>query len=390
MRTWVKEARRGYDWQKLLPDLAAWTLEAGIAIQQIPAPTFAEEARARHVAALFADFGLDEVDIDAQWNAYGYLRGVDNSTTLMVMAHTDTVFDVDTDLSVRHEGERIYGVGLGDNSMGVAGMLALLKFLRDHAVTPPCGIWFVATSCEEGLGDLRGVRAAFARLRERVNAVINIEGSAFGHVYHAGIGVHRLHITATTEGGHSWLHFGRPSATHAVVQLGARITQLKTPSSPRTTYNIGMIEGGQAINAIATSAGFWLDMRSESQHELDFLVAQVQQLLKEAEEAGVTWHAEPVGERPTGYLDPRHPLVQGAMAALEEVGVRGKLERASTDGNIPLYYGCPCVTIGITSGGNAHRLDEYIETEPIASGVQQLILLALAAVEHATHKADAK
>jgi len=377
MKKLIQQFNQSIVWD-FLGGLAQWTIEESQRIQQIPAPTFQEDARAAYVAQVFQAHGLTDVYIDEQKNAYGRMIGEQRQPALLFMAHTDTVFSAQTDLSLRKEADLIYGPGLGDNSMGVAGMLALLRYLHQQHIRPRHDLWFVATSCEEGLGDLNGVRAAFGRLRDTLGAVINLEGLAFGHVYHAGIAVTRWHITAHTEGGHSWLHFGRPSAIHGLLELGAAICKLNPSANPRTTYNIGLIEGGQSINSIASQAGLWLDMRSEEQEALDILAQQVYSLIQAAQRPGLAYEVKIVGNRPAGFLHSRHPLVLGALAALDEVGVRGTLERGSTDGNIPLHGGCPTVTIGITRGGNAHRLDEYIEMGPVANGLRQLILLALA------------
>jgi acetylornithine deacetylase/succinyl-diaminopimelate desuccinylase-like protein len=228
------------------------------------------------------------------------------------------------------------------------------------------------------------MRAAFDKLRKRINMVINIEGLAFGHIYHAGIAVRRLHITATTSGGHSWLHFGRPSAIHGIVQLGSRITAIKPPTSPRTTYNIGIIEGGQSINTIAATAALWLDLRSEDTDTLHELEQQVRTLVDEAHMNDLDFSVELVGNRPAGHLPNSHVLVEGAMRVLDKIGYRSTLETGSTDGNIPLAAGYPTITIGITRGGNAHRLDEYIETGFVAPGMKQLVTLILAVSTYQT------
>ncbi len=362
-----------------LADLAAWTVEQAIAIQQIPAPTFAERARAEHVAAAFRALDLQQVEIDDLHNVYGLLPGRRSGQPgVMVSAHTDTVFPAETDLSIQREGDQICGAGLGDNSIGVAGLLALVSGLKRAGVTPDCDLWIVAPVREEGLGDLGGMRAAFARLKPSVHSVINVEGLALGHVYHAGIAVRRLKITAQTAGGHSWLHFGRPSAIHSLIQLGARITTLPTPQTPRTTYNIGLIEGGQSINSIATSASMWLDLRSEERGALANLEQIVRREIAAAGSPEIEYSVEVVGDRPAGSIAPDHPLVKRALAVLWQIGLQGTLETGSTDGNVPLSEGCPAVTIGITYGGNAHRLDEYVEMSPVASGIRQLILLTLA------------
>ncbi len=356
---------------------ASQTITRAIDIQQIPAPTFSEDTRAHYVADQFRALGLVEVDIDEVFNVYGLLKGSGDGRGLMVSAHTDTVFPIETDLKIKHEGDLIYGAGLGDNSLGVAGVLFLAEFLQKQAIQLPCDIWFVAPSREEGLGDLGGMKAAYNRLKSQLKAVINLEGMAFGFIYNGGIAVRRLHITTKAEGGHSWLQFGRPSAIHSLMAIGAKIATIHPPNSPRTTYNIGVIEGGHSINSIANDAGMWLDMRSESTEALAKLETNVRQIVAHSVQDGVQFAIEVVGDRPAGQIPDDHPLVQMAQSALATVGITGSLETGSTDANVPLAAGCPAVTIGLARGGNAHRLDEYIDPKPLADGLRQLVALTI-------------
>lgn len=379
MKTQTEKLDQAIDWRGLSA-LSDWVIEQAITIQQIAAPTFAEGQRADHIATSFTKLGLTDISIDSLYNVYGRLAsGATATRALMVCAHIDTVFPKETDLTVRQQDDLIYGPGLGDNSVGVAGMLGVIRALQQHITSAPaCDLWFVATTREEGLGDLGGMKAAFERLRKDIRGVINLEGLAFGHIYHAGIAVRRLCITATAPGGHSWLHFGRESAVHGLMTLGARITALSTPQTPRTTFNIGIIDGGHSINSIATEARLWLDLRSEAPSALASLENTVRELVTATEAGALKFAIEVVGDRPAGSLPQDHPLVSEALAALKLVGVNGSLETGSTDANIPLAAGCPAVTLGVTRGGNAHRLDEYIETRPIAAGLRQILLLVLA------------
>ncbi len=368
--------------QHELTQLARWSLEQGLAIQQIPAPTFDEAARAAYISGQFQELGLQEVSIDEKYNVYGLFKGIESALgALMISAHLDTVFAADTPLETRQEGDLLYGPGLGDNSLGVAGLLAIARVLTSGQVPINCDIWFVATTGEEGLGDLGGMKMAFARLSHQVRAVINLEGMALGHVYRAGIAVRRLHITAKAAGGHSWLHFGKPSAIHGLMQLGARITALKLPAAPRTTYNIGVIDGGTTINAIAAEASLWLDLRSEDGEALAALEKAVRDETDRMSSDELKFTVEVVGDRPAGQIPPDHPLIQIAMSALAQISLRGALEAGSTDANIPLAHGCPAITVGVTRGGNAHRLDEFIEVSPIAAGLHQLILITVGAAQ---------
>ena len=359
-----------------LTEMLNRVIDEAIAIQQIPAPTFHEGQRAAYIRSRFA--GLDAVEVDALHNVYGCLRGVESTLpALLVAAHTDTVFEPDIPLTVHRNGSRIYGPGLGDNSLGVAALLAMVDILRDQPL--PADVWFVANSREEGLGDLGGIRAVYGKLSAQLGAALIVEGIAFGRIYHAGIAVRRLKITCRTAGGHSWLHFGRPSAIHSLVQVAAQIAALQPPESPRTTYNIGMIEGGRSVNSIAPEASMFLDLRSEDRAALTTIENQIAALIDAARSPDVEFAVEVVGDRPAGHIPVSHPLVQMARAVLESMGIHPLYEAGSTDANVLLASGLPTITIGITQGGNAHREDEFIETANILDGLWQLLLLTVGA-----------
>lgn len=350
-----------------------------ITIQQIPAPTFAEKKRALYLKERFQKAGLQAVTSDEVHNVYGCWPGKHaDHPALMVSAHTDTVFPAETDLTVRREGNLVYGPGLGDNSLGVAALLALLDLIKTQVLQPECDVWFVANSREEGLGNLDGIRAMWHTLSDRLGAAIVVEGMALGHIYHGGIAVRRLHVMCKAPGGHSWLHYGRPSATHGLVDFGARILAIDPPTIPRTTYNIGLISGGHSINSLAMEADLYLDMRSEDSTALAKLERQVRAAIDAVKKTGVEFMVDVVGDRPSGQIPTDHPLVQLATAALESANLRPVYETGSTDANVLLANNLPTVTIGISNGSNAHRLDEYIEAEPIAAGLWQFLLLTLA------------
>jgi acetylornithine deacetylase/succinyl-diaminopimelate desuccinylase-like protein len=195
---------------------------------------------------------------------------------------------------------------------------------------------------------------------------------ALGHIYHAGIGVKRYRITAHAEGGHSWLNYGRPSAIHTLVRFAAALTDLNVPAAPRTTLNIGTLSGGTSVNTIAREAWLDLDLRSEDPATLQMMDGRVQTLFEAFARNGSTMESTVTSDRPSGGLKRDHALVQLAARALGEVGLPATFETGSTDANIPLSLGLPCVCIGLTHGANAHRPDEYIETAPLAKGLQAL------------------
>ena len=368
--------------QRAIADLAdpRPILETVIAVQQVPAPTFDERRRGELVCARMRGLGLQDVEHDGIGNVYGRRPGQSVQPGLLVSAHLDTVFPIETDLRIRREGVRVYGPGLGDNSTGVAGLLHLAEVFQRHSLPNQGDVWFVANVGEEGLGDLRGIRAVLDRLRDKVSAVIVLEGCDFGTLHHQAIGVRRYRVAVNAPGGHSWGNFGNPSAIHTLVRLAARIAELNVPRSPRSTYNIGMIEGGTSVNTIAQQASLLLDMRSVSASALDNLVSQVDQLVRAAaEHADVQINVTTVGDRPSGSIPREHPLVQAAVSAYQSVGATISFQQSSTDANIPLSQGIPAICVGITDGGNAHRRDEFIIPENLGRGMQALLLLAMSA-----------
>lgn len=349
-------------------------LELAIAIQQIPAPTFAEGPRAEFVRDRFVAEDLRDVSLDRVGNVYARLPGANKRTPpLVVSAHLDTVFAADTDLRVTRDGKRIHGPGIGDNSMGVASLFGLVWSLRERGLQLPGDVWLAANVAEEGLGDLRGMKAVVDRFGIKARAYLILEGMAFGHIYHRAVGVQRYRISVQTVGGHAWSDYGQPSAVHELAGLATRIASLSLPVSPRTTLNVGKIEGGTGINVLAAHASLELDLRSEDPSMLANLVARVDELIETAARPGVQIHVESIGRRPGGMIPVEHALVKLAVESVRAVGVEPALIGGSTDANQPLSRGYPAVVMGITTGGSAHTPKEYIDVEPIGKGMEAVV-----------------
>jgi acetylornithine deacetylase/succinyl-diaminopimelate desuccinylase-like protein len=350
-------------------------LDLAVAIQQIPAPTFHEGRRAGFVRSRFEADGLQDVALDQDGNAYARLPGAGTGRPLVVTAHLDTVFPSGTDLSMRRDPGRLSGPGIGDNSLGVAGLTGLAWTFQERRVTLPGDLWLVADVCEEGLGDLRGMKAVLERFGQTPQAYLILEGMALGQIYNRALAVRRYRIGVRTSGGHSWIDYGQPSAVHELTALAARITELKVPSKPRTTLNVGTISGGTSVNTIASEAELELDLRSESWETLEEMARRVEELVEAARREGVEVDAVVIGERPAGEIPVEHPLVQKALASLREAGLEPRLNIGSTDANLPLSRGLPALAVGLTTGSGAHTVHEYINTEPLTKGLEQIVRL---------------
>ena len=348
-------------------------LDLAIQIQQIPAPSFFEEERAAFIQDRFEAEGLSDVEIDALGNVFARWPGEGTTPPLILTAHSDTVFPREIDLQITRSPGKIHGPGIGDNSLGIAGLFGLIWSLREQNFTPPGDIWFVVNVCEEGLGDLKGMRGVVDRFGEQPTAYIVVEGMALGQVYHRGLEVQRYRITASTEGGHSWADFGIPSAIHDLAKLVTKLTDIHLPEEPRTSLNVGKISGGTSVNSIAAEASLELDLRSTEMGALQNLVGEVEALVTESNRPNVEFTAKIIGQRPAGEIPEDHPLVRLAVKVLESQGIQPHLNIGSTDANIPLSHGLPCICIGLTNGGGAHTVNEFIHTRPLEKGMAQLV-----------------
>jgi acetylornithine deacetylase/succinyl-diaminopimelate desuccinylase-like protein len=349
-------------------------IDLAIQIQQIPAPTFSEGPRGEFVRGLFLKENLKDVSMDSLGNVFARLPGKQKKAKpLIVSAHLDTVFRASVNLQVKREAGKIIAPGIGDNSLGVAALFGILWSLRERKIELKHDVWFVANVGEEGLGDLRGMRGVVERFDSGVIGYLVLEGMALGHVYHRAIGVRRYRITAKTAGGHSWADYGKPSAVHELAALVTQLTAIRLPRQPRTTMNVGTFGGGTGINVLAAEAKCELDLRSEDPKALVKLIYQVEKLFKDADREGVRIMAEIIGERPAGEIPSDHPLVQLALTCTREQDLDAFLTIGSTDANIPLSRGIPAVVMGISTGGGAHTLYEYIDIDPVAKGMDALV-----------------
>lgn len=355
-------------------DLLDRVLNMAMAVQQIPAPPFAEADRADFVRMAFLKENLSNVEVDEIGNVYARIRGKETTSPIVVSAHLDTVFPAETDLRLVRDPDHLTGPGIGDNSLGVAALFALAWEFGQRSNLPK-DIWLVANVGEEGLGNLRGMRRIVDRFGETPRAYLILEGMGLGKVFHRGLGVRRYRITTRCPGGHSWVDRGEPSALHELARLVTRLTAIPLPKQPATSLNVGVIAGGSGVNVIAAEAYIELDLRSEENRALHELVECVCQLAGEMERENVQVEIQLIGERPAGDIPATHPLVQLAANCLQMVGEEAHLSIGSTDANVPLSMGLPAICIGLTRGEGAHSMKECIQIHPLETGLRQLFAI---------------
>jgi tripeptide aminopeptidase len=373
---------------------ASATTDEQVRITEVAAPPFHEGARAAYMKKLLAAAGL-RVETDATGNVIGEFAGT-SQDIVMLTAHLDTVFPSGTNVTVKREGGRLLAPGISDNGTGLAALVVMARALREAKIRTNSTVLFVADVGEEGEGNLRGMRAVVDTFKKRLKYVIALDGSATEYVTTAALASRRVEIAVSGPGGHSWSDFGLPNPIHALGRGIARFVTARVPESPRTSFNIGEIEGGTSVNSIPSRALMKVDLRSESEAELGkleaFLRESVQSGIDEemaaARDRGMAGSTSMLdlkisvlGVRPAGELPENSPLLAALLAADSRLGNRSRRERSSTDANIPLSLGIPAISLGAGGrSGGAHTIDEWYDPTGRELGLQRVALTLLGVV----------
>ena len=347
----------------------AWTLDQQASICEIPAPPFKEAARAAEYRKRLEALGLTNVRIDAEGNVIGERRGAGGGPTVMISAHLDTVFPEGTDVKVKRAGTTMTAPGIGDDCRGLAVLLATAKAMNAARVRTAGTVLFVGTVGEEGAGNLRGVRHLFTKeLPGKVNYFISVDGTGLD-VTSRAVGSARYRVTYKGPGGHSYGAFGMPNPIHALGRAIAKVGEIQVPTTPKTTFNVGVVSGGTSVNSISATGVMDVDLRSESQAALDTVDARFRAAVSAAlAEENARWPAsrvrltvqvEEIGKRPAGAQPDSALIVRTAVAAGRALGAAPETSASSTDANIPMSLGIPAITIdGGGRGTGAHSLGE--------------------------------
>jgi tripeptide aminopeptidase len=384
---YAPQIRRAF---QFIEKIADETNDEMIRICEIPAPPFKEFARADYIKRRFEQLGLSRARTDEEGNVIAERAGARKNPRVIVSAHLDTVFPEGTDVRVRREGQRLLAPGISDNTAGVASLPALARALDAGELRTEGTIYFVATVGEEGEGDLRGARRLFAsdEFRSGVDAFISLDGPGVERITNRALGSRRYRVTINGPGGHSWGDFGIVNPVHALGRAIARFAAYSAPLAPRTSYNVGIIEGGSSVNAIPERASMIVDMRSVSNDEIDKLEAYLTRVVELAvrEErsqralsgTSLSYEFEKVGDRPSGETPIESRIVQAAIDCSRALGIEPRFDCSSTDSNIPISLGIPAITIG--AGGvssNCHTLAEWYEPVGRELGLKRLLMLAV-------------
>ncbi len=340
-------------------------------IASIPSPTGSESAKANWVLSCLHDLGEQQAYIDAAGNVLCPCQLPETGRFPVYNAHIDTVFNQLRTITPRIDGNILAAPSCGDNSSSVAGLLFLIRMLKELHLTLPSGALFVFNVGEEGLGNLKGIRQVMADWNGRISEVVAVD-CTYDTVVRTAVGSQRYRVDITAEGGHSWMHFGNTNAIAIAADIITGLYALSVPKQPKTTYNIGTISGGTTVNSIAAQAQCTVDLRSESQDALDSLAAAFMSLLEQHRVPGVTITATLLGERPCSRGAMEAPIYERIQTIRRGHGLATPFVSASTDANIPLSMGIPALSFGICRSHGEHTVHETLELDTLEKGLTML------------------
>jgi acetylornithine deacetylase/succinyl-diaminopimelate desuccinylase-like protein len=378
---------------RLFHEERKWIDDRHLEICRVPALTFREQERAEFLQELFADIGVVS-NVDEAGNLIAPLIYDDALPFIAVTAHLDTTISPrrPADVYVDPDGS-LKGPGVTDNGAGLAALMAIARALRDGPVVEPPkrNLLLVANVAEEGEGNLLGMKHLVGRSdwARRISEYLVLDGASTAHITVEALGSRRFEIVLEGKGGHSWNDYGRANPVHAVARAVALLADVELPRSPRATLTVAMVEGGSGINSIASSARAKVDIRSRSSAGMDQVVHSMEEAVRLAVERENRrsvdrlsgYRIREIGHRPAAPRSAENRLAECLLAVDAHLGIRSRLDCASTDANVPLAAGLPAAAIGAGGrGGDAHMPSEWYHPEGRALGLHRIVL-ALAALQ---------
>lgn len=291
------------------------------------------------------------------------------------MAHTDVVFPDTEPFTVRQEEDRLYAPGIGDDTANLVNLLLAARYMAKHRPETSAGILFVADSCEEGLGNLKGCRKLMETYGSRIKEVVSFD-CGIPALVNAAVGSQRYKVTVRTEGGTFIWRFRpwRKRSTGCAVWSGICM-RTEVPTEAKNNIQRGVhLRAAQAVNSIAQEAHMLYEFRSVDHGCLKRMEQNFEKLITAYRNRGLDIEVETVGIRPCGRVadDGRmDDMVKRYGRIIRScTGEEPDLAAASTDANIPLSMGIPAVTLGTVRGKGAHTREEWIDIGSMETGMR--------------------
>lgn len=349
---------------------------------KIPAPSHKEEKRAEFVKNWFDSIGAKGAYIDEALNVILPINCEGSNEITVFVAHTDTVFPDLEPMPYEDDGEIIRCPGVGDDTASLVDLMLTAKYFVQNNVEAKKGIMFVANSCEEGLGNLKGTRQIMKDYAGRVKQFVSIDNSKLNGISNRCVGSHRYEVEVKTPGGHSFAAFGNKNAIAELSKIVNKIYSIEVPQKEdtKTTYNVGIISGGTSVNTICQDAKMLCEYRSNDVDCLEIMKGKFEEIFENARCEDVEVIVTKIGDRPCAKaVDPVAfaKLQDACVEVLTKVsGKEVEFKSSSTDCNIPLHLGVPAICIGGYEGAKAHTREEWLYKASLPKGLENVMRIA--------------
>ncbi|TFH05139.1 MAG: M20/M25/M40 family metallo-hydrolase [Spirochaetales bacterium] len=366
-------------YRERLAELTEIMLANLVMIAETPAPTFAEQRRMEFVLDRFNEYHLQNCSTDEAGNALGILPGRTGDRNILVVAHMDTVFTGKEDHMVTIQPGYVSGLGIGDDSLGVATVTTLPLILRQLEVELEANLILMGSAKSLGRGDIEGLRFFLNNMDIPISAGICVEGVKLGRLSYASIGMLRGEIKLDLPEEYDWTRFGAGGAIVNMNEVINRVLEIPIPRRPRTTIVFNSIEAGSGFNTFPTKGSLQFEVRSESGEIVRQLGETIQNITAEvSSHTGTHVKLEILARREPGGITFSHPLAAGTRTIMKSLGLNPRITPSTSELSAFIDAGIPAVTIGLTDGEDLNEPTERIEIGPMTTGLQQLLGLLLA------------
>jgi len=347
-----------------------------VMLSEIPSPTFGEEKRRDFILERFTEYGLQKCSFDEKSNALAVIPGITGEGNILLCAHMDTVFPEKTDHTVAIQPDKVMGPGVADNGVGLAALVTLPLILKKLKLSFNSNVILIGTSRSLGKGDLEGLRFFLDHSKMPITNGICLEGVRLGRISYSSIGMLRGELSYKIPDEYDWTRFNSVGAIVNMTEMISRILEIPLPRKPRTSINLGAVEGGSSYNMQAMKAKLKFEIRSESEEMVESLAVQIRNLADEmASKTGSEVLFHEVARRISGGTDFSHPLNTRGREILNKLGIKPRFSPSTSELAAFIDNEIPAVTMGITSGENVSELDELIHIKPLSQGLTQIVAM---------------
>ena len=344
-----------------------------VMVGEIPAPTFAEEERVSFIKQRFTECGLQSCSSDEVGNGMGIIPGTRGKKTILVSAHVDTPFAASANHSFTIEPGIISGPGVADNSMGLAVLTTLPTVLEGLGIKLQSDLLLLAPTRSLEQGDQQGIRFFLSNSTIPITTGIVVEGSPLGRLHYRSMASLGGMISCLVD--RKVCHL---SAIEVLNSLMSQLGQIELCAQTNTALVLGSIRGGVTYKLPARTAHLRFQLRSDADDKVNAIYQHILSMLDEAaKKKGVSAYLEVIARTRSGGLDASHRLVTIARTIMRSIGVQAQASIYSSTISPYLEHAIPAVCLGVSNGDNLNYADEYIEIEPMLTGLAQIIGLLL-------------